>query len=106
MLKFAKNASMVAIFPLFGAATPGFANDCPDLGLSSSERDAFCREFRELLYAPFDPGSDRTASNRPSADITAIIESDSLWGEIYRSDPKQTIDLITRIRSAGGLDQQ
>lgn len=89
-------------------ATPhkSLAADCPDLKLGQDETQQFCAEFRELLYAPFQPGGNRQVPGVLPSDVDRIIQSDALWGEVYRSDPKQTLDLINRIRSAGGLDGQ
>lgn len=81
------------------------AQDCPKLGLSESEAKPFCKEFRELLYAPYDPKSDRDFSTKDRRDLDRILKNDPLWGEVYRSDPKQTLDLIQRIREAGGLQE-
>lgn len=84
-------------------APPVFASDCPDLGLQGAERAVFCAEFEALLYAPYSPGSDRSSADLEADDIGKIFNSDPLWGEVYRSDPKKTLDLINRIRNAGGL---
>lgn len=35
--------------------------------------------------------------------MDALIETDPLWGEVYRTDPKRTLELISRIRESGGL---
>lgn len=79
------------------------AQECPSLGLSALEEKKFCLEFEELLYAPFDPKTDRSMGKRSKKKVEKILESDPLWGEVYRSDPKRTLELIVRIRNAGGL---
>ena len=84
-------------------APPAVSSECPDLGLQGAERAAFCAEFEALLYAPYSPGSDRSSAELEADDIGQILKSDPLWGEVYRSDPKKTLDLINRIRNAGGL---
>jgi hypothetical protein len=84
---------------------PAFAStaDCPDLGLSQDLEVQYCAEFQALLYAPFNQNADRSLSSKDRKDMDALIGSDPLWGEVFRSDPKQTLELINRIRQAGGL---
>lgn len=78
------------------------ASDCPDFGLTEAKEKEFCEEFRALLYAPFSPNSDRNSSSEDQRRIDALIEEDPLWGEVYRADPRRTLELLTRIRDAGG----
>lgn len=102
-LKLQKAAFSVAfVVVLSVSSTPGAAADCPDLGLSGAKATLFCAEFKELLYAPYKPEAERD-STQPSDTIKRILESDSLWGEVHRADPKKTLALINRIRDAGGL---
>ncbi|WP_424973230.1 hypothetical protein [Dinoroseobacter sp. S76] len=96
------NAAFVVL--LTAISNPVAAADCPDLGLSGAKATLFCAEFKELLYAPYKPEAERD-STQPSDTIKRILESDSLWGEVHRADPKKTLALISRIRDAGGLSE-
>lgn len=88
---------------LIAAPQTVLASDCPDFELPANDQQAFCAEFEALLYAPYTPGSDRNSNARERKELDALLGSNPLWGEVYRSDPKQTLDLINRIRAAGGL---
>lgn len=87
------------------AATIVRASECPDFGLSDDAQLQFCAEFQDLLYAPYNPDSNRGNEDRQRRDLENLLKSDPLWGEVYRSDPKKTLELIDRIRQAGGLRQ-
>ena len=91
--------------PAILAGTVVKASDCPDFGLQDEARVAFCTEFQELLYAPYNPDSKRGNEDQNRREFEKILGSDPLWGEVYRSDPKKTLELIERIRQAGGLAQ-
>lgn len=96
--------AIVCAAVLAGIGTPGQSSDCPELNLPADSQQTYCEQFRELLYGPFRSGSDRDA-NPPGKTIESILTSDPLWGEVYRADPKKTLELIARIRDAGGLQQ-
>ena len=84
---------------------PALSSDCPDFGLTGPDQQTYCDEFKDLLYAPFAPNSDRNSSLEEQQKMDALIADDPLWGEVYRTDPKRTLELIARIRDAGGLDR-
>jgi len=84
-------------------AAPAFGRDCPDFGVQSDQQDAFCDAFEDLLYAPHRGHGDRSVTPEERRKFDWILESDPLWAEVYRSDPKSTLQLIARIRDAGGL---
>lgn len=93
---------LLATAALF-AATPAFAGlDCPDLGLTGAKNERFCDEFRDLLYAPARPNANRGVAQKSAKRARPVIESDPLWGEVFRADPERTLDLIARIKRAGG----
>ena len=99
---------MKKITPIFIAAcqvlgTTAFASDCPNFGVEQKQQIHFCSEFLELLYAPYEPDQNRETGRDQSEAVEDVINSDSLWGEIYRADPAKTLDLIKRIKDAGGL---
>lgn len=79
-------------------------DDCPPLDLPQSYAAAYCEEFRDILYGPFNPGGTRDAESVPNA-VEQIIEGHALWDEVYRADPRRTLALIQRIRDAGGLNE-
>lgn len=85
---------------LMFAATTAAAEDCGELGIPNAYLGAlFCAELREMLV--------------PSATTRGIpddgITPDAAWSGIeilrdaYRADPKKTLELIRRIKDAGGL---
>ena len=91
---------------LLSSAAPATAEDCPSFGLPERQEERFCTEFRDLLFAPYKPNTNRaTAADRDKSNVDKWIKSNPLWGEVYRSDPKRTLDLISRIRKAGGEPQ-
>lgn len=78
-------------------------DNCPEIGLTGPGKDRFCAEFRDLLYAPYNPSTTRSDGLRPDTRTTDLINTDALWGEVFRAHPSKTLDLIQRIRDAGGL---
>lgn len=90
----------------WGVPSAGVASDCPRLGLPQPKEERFCKEFRDLLYAPYNPNTKRAVPGRqPNKDIRPLLKSNPLWGEVYRSDPKRTLQLLARIKKAGGDPQ-
>ena len=99
-----RGAACFAVVCLLAITTVS-ASDCPDFGLSGKAQKQFCAEFQELLYAPYNPSNKRGNEDRRRLDLEEVLKSDPLWGEIYRSDPQKTLEMIDRIRKAGGLPQ-
>ena len=92
-----------AIFLLAGVAAPAHAEDCSELGLTNGYlTEHFCSQLRDLA------GSGATRSMAPSADDTLADQFHDLEiiQEAYRADPRKTLELIERIRNAGGLVDQ
>lgn len=82
------------------------ADDCPDLGLPNAYLNAhFCAQLKTLSDA--DGGLTRSLN-----DTTSDTGPDAEWRDIgiiqdaYRADPRKTLELIERIRNAGGLREQ
>ncbi|MEP1613518.1 MAG: hypothetical protein ABJL72_16565 [Roseobacter sp.] len=88
------------------AAIPVYADEseCPDFSVSERNQDSFCEEFLELLYGRYIPDRQRANGDDLAPEISDIISSDKIWGEVYRADPNSTLKLIQRIRDAGGLE--
>lgn len=93
-------------FWLAGAAAPVQASgDCPAFGLSSAFlQEHFCSQLRDLS-AP--AGTGTTRSILPEGDPDQPLSEDwaalPLIQDAYRADPQKTLELIARIRGAGGL---
>ncbi|MEM1267689.1 MAG: hypothetical protein AAGI50_16915 [Pseudomonadota bacterium] len=83
------------------------ASGCPEFGVSEKAQASFCAELLKILYAPAAPSRDRGSEqgDRQSQKLRDLLGSDPLWAEAYRSDPKRTLELIARIRGAGGLQR-
>lgn len=79
--------------------------DCPDLGLQSDFLAAYyCDQFERIVL----DGETRTIGpdqpELPDGPGFEWLQSDLLQ-EAWRVDPKKTLDLIDRIRTAGGLPE-
>lgn len=79
--------------------------DCPDLGLQSDFLAAYyCDQFERIV----DEGGTRTidpdAAPLPDGPGYEWLQS-NLLQDAWRVDPKKTLDLIDRIRTAGGLPE-
>jgi hypothetical protein len=84
-------------------ATAANAEDCADLDLTSVHlTQYFCDALKDVGSAP---GTTRSAGIDGQVDAEPLPE----WAEVevikeaYRADPRKTLDLIKRIKNAGGL---
>lgn len=82
------------------------AGECPDLGV---ENDYLSRQFCEQLEGIItQTGQDRSTwptGEEPPEDIgNAPWRGLGILEEAYSRDPKKTLELIERIKAAGGLD--
>lgn len=99
----------LALAFLIASATSAAAfEDCPDLGLDSAYMTQFFCD--QALGITAQTGSDR--SSWPD-DLPPPDDADGqpwrrfgLLDEAYRVDPRKTLELIDRIKSAGGLVDQ
>ncbi|MEO0991566.1 MAG: hypothetical protein AAFX00_11510 [Pseudomonadota bacterium] len=77
-------------------------DDCAVLGLGTSFLGGhFCAELRDLA----EPGGTRSAQDPNVEELPPELMEIELIQEAYRADPRKTLDLIKRIKSAGGLQQ-
>ncbi len=86
------------------------AEDCGELGLTNSELAAyFCDKLKGIS------GSNSATRGILGSDIDAsddIATAPEEWPDVevlqdaYRTDPKKTLELIARIKKAGGLTAQ
>lgn len=92
-----------AILVLVGVAAPAHAEDCSELGLTNGYlTEHFCAQLRELA------GSGTTRGMQPDNNDTLADRFHDLEiiQDAYRADPRKTLELIERIRNAGGLATQ
>lgn len=81
------------------------ASTCPDFGIGdTAERDSVCAELNDILIAPYNAERAGDRSDEGS-DLNEILRSFGELSEAYRSDPVRTLDLIKRIKAAGGLTE-
>lgn len=74
---------------------------CDDLGLSAFLTEYYCGQFARIV----DEGGTRTITpDDPEGDDTDWFQIE-LLRDAYRVDPKKTLELIERIRLAGGLPE-
>lgn len=85
-------------------AQPVQAEDCADLGIDNAYlRELFCTELQEII------GHNSTTRSITDGSDTSDSSTDELWRDIevlkhaFRADPETTLELIERIRQAGGL---
>jgi len=79
---------------------------CGGFQMSDSRRAAaFCDELNHLLVQPHEGAINERSSSDPEPDIDRILRDNPLLFEAYRSRPEETLDLIRRIREAGGLSR-
>ena len=93
-------------FVMLMGATAAQADDCASLGLSSSVlQEHFCaqlealRDSKPVTRAITQSGSPDALPDDPWADLELIQDA-------YRADPRKTLELIERIKGAGGLITQ
>lgn len=89
---------------LCAMAQPAAAQDCAALGLDS---DFLTEHFCAQLEALAGDGTGTTRSVTTDGALTSL--PDEPWAtigvvqEAYRADPRKTLELIARIKGAGGL---
>lgn len=96
-----KTAIYAAVFLTLAAPASAVEVDCEVLGLENAlERDAFCTALQKLI------------PDQPTRSMGMLTElPDEPWAEIemiqeaFRADPRKTLELIERIKNAGGLAQ-
>ena len=91
------------------AATPaiGETTDCPDLGLDNAFlSDHFCAQLQAILPQEGEAtGTTRSITQEGNPDLP----QDQDWAnfpliqDAFRADPRKTLELIERIKGAGGL---
>ncbi len=96
----------IALAVIVLATASGDVDDgCGELGLESAAlAEEFCEELREIARPPgntrtldwTDPDGGETGELTGPTGITVIDRA-------YRTDPRKTLELIQRIKSAGGL---
>jgi len=97
----------LAILAVLASASAVQADECAGLGLENAYlQEHFCAQLKSLSQ----PGgvtrsmgnSGETSTSDPEADWAGI----GILREAYRADPRKTLELIERIRNAGGLPDQ
>lgn len=94
--------TLTALFLLIAA--PVFAGghtNCEPIGLSPELDSAFCEGLSEIIENA--PVEVTRGVLELDADAEALIEQHMLVQEAYNADPKKTLELISRIRKAGGV---
>ncbi len=86
-------------------ASAAFAQtaDCPDLGLENEFLSThFCAQLQALVPGT---GTTRSITQEGNPDLPEGQEwaDFPLIQDAYRADPRKTLDLIERIKGAGGL---
>ncbi|MEM9477377.1 MAG: hypothetical protein AAGA71_18965 [Pseudomonadota bacterium] len=95
--------NVVAIVALASVAAPVQAENCAELGLTNGYlTEHFCDQLRELA------GSGTTRSMAPKDDgaLAEQFQDIEIIQDAFRADPRKTLELIERIRNAGGLVTQ
>ena len=84
------------------AGAPAFAEDCPSFALDSTYLHGFfCGQLDQII-------GPKTRQLPPTNPITTAEDVDEAWLSIpairdaYRVDPGRTLDMIQRIKAAGG----
>lgn len=87
-------------------ATPTLAEEhCPAFGFQSSYlNDLYCQRLREIVEEA--PDAPTRSVDMLDDDTRRILDGASLMRDAYHADPKKTLELIKRIREAGGLTTQ
>lgn len=95
-----------AVILALSSAHATAATECEGLGLKSGYlTEHFCNQLQDLVppgKTRGTGGSSDTATGQPALPDWADIE---LLQEAYRADPRKTLELIKRIKSAGGLPE-
>lgn len=96
---------VLALIALMGSSLPASSETCEGLGLASSYlTQHFCKQLNDL-----------SKSGEPTRSVTSgdeIVRTGPVlpdWPDVtilqdaYRADPRKTLELIRRIKEAGGL---
>lgn len=96
---------LLTVTTLLLTAPAASAQDCPDLGLENAFlTEHFCAQLLDILPGT---GTTRSITQEGNPDLS----DDAEWADFpliqdaYRADPRKTLELIERIKGAGGLVQ-
>lgn len=87
-------------------ATPSVAEEvCPALGFQSTYlNDLYCQRLKEIAEEA--PDAPTRSVDMLDDETRRILDGAGLMRDAYHADPKKTLELIKRIREAGGLTTQ
>ncbi len=84
-----------------GAASASADDGCDELGLKSSYLTAyFCNALEDIAKTPGQGRQLGTDRGEPVEEVPGVVD------RAYRADPRKTLALIKRIKSAGGLAEE
>lgn len=96
--------SICALTLVWGVQAQATSTDCSALGLSNTYlSDLFCSELEALAGTTGATRSITQEGNPDSDNPVAEWEQIGLIQDAYRADPRKTLELIERIKGAGGL---
>lgn len=95
---------VIATLAMIAATPAAMAADCEEMRLSSSYlTELFCAELGEIAGPD---GATRSITDGSEEAPLADWPDFTLLQDAYRADPKKTLELIARIKKAGGLGAQ
>ena len=100
-----RKAARIAFLAICLAPPAMAEEDCPALGFRSTYlNELYCQRLKEIVEEA--PDAPTRSIDMLDDESRRIIEEVGLIRESYHADPKKTLELIKRIREAGGLTTQ
>ncbi len=94
----------LAITLIISSASAANAQDCVGLGLKNAYlTDHFCSQLRDLVPTEKTRGTPIEGDLKPGQPDLSQWADVQVLQDAYRADPRKTLELIKRIKSAGGL---
>ncbi len=88
------------------AASAATAQECEGLGLKSTYlTQQFCAQILDLIPSDTTRSMKDDPTPKPGAPKLPDWADIQVLQDAYRADPRKTLDLIKRIKSAGGLPE-
>lgn len=99
-----KNLIIVALLVM---APRAYAQDQCDLGLQSAYlTDYFCSALDDITDPGLGTRSMTDETDTSNGGLDPLFAEIGVLKEAYRTDPRKTLELIQRIKSAGGLPEE
>lgn len=95
-----------AITLIISSASAANAQDCDGLGLKNAYlAEHFCSQLQDLIPPGKTRGTGGLSDPKLGEPVLPQWAKIEVLQDAYRADPRKTLELIKRIKSAGGLQE-